>query len=249
MIDVILNLPGVQAPFDIKPQLSRINNLDLEYPDYFEGIESLSRDNVTAILSSTSRSYKEKLFAILLWGIYFEVAKKGDKVNLINWVGQENIESEIKKRFDSIANSESPKKLFNIFQNELKIPGLGYAYYTKIFYYVRKAEGKSIYPILDKWLMCAFTAISAETYGNMDVFNQYMKQRNKNVFDGIVRRKKPECYEKYTSFMNKISREKSIDVDVLEEKLFGVDLRYDRSSQNPRRLYQEWALNNNLSLK
>jgi hypothetical protein len=248
MIDEILNLPQAQAPFVITPQLRRIENLNLEFPDYFEGIESLSRDDVTEILSSERRTYKEKLFAILLWGIYFEVAQKGPKVNLINWVEQENSESEIKIRFDEIANSDSPKKLFEVFQKDLKIPGLGYAYYTKIFYFVRKAEGKSIYPILDKWLMCAFTAISGTLDGNTNVFKKYMKKAGQNIFDGGLRRKKPECYVEYVQLLTSIASEKNIEVDYLEEKLFGVDLRCDRSANNPRNMYRDWAIKNGLKI-
>ena len=248
MIDVILNLPGVQAPFVITPQLRRIKNLDLEFPDYFEGIESLSRDDVTKILSSERRTYKEKLFSILLWGIYFEVARKGPKVDFINWVGQENSESEIKMRFDAITNSDSPKKLFKIFQNDLKIPGIGHAYYTKIFYFVRKAEEKSIYPILDKWLMCAFTAISGSLDGNTNAFTKYMKKADENVFDGELRRKKPECYEEYVQLLTSLAIEKNIAVDYLEEKLFGVDLRRDQSSNNPRNMYRDWAINNGIKI-
>lgn len=244
MIESILNSPGVQAPFFITPQLRRLKNLHLEYPDYYDSIESLSRGDVTEILSSETRTYKEKLFAILLWGIYFEVAQKGPKVEFIKWIGQEKSESEIKKRFDAITDSDSPKKLFDIFQKELKIPGLGYAYYTKIFYFVRKSKKKSIYPILDKWLMCAFTAISGTLNGDTNVFNKYMSKADQNIFDGGLRRKKPECYEEYVQLMTSLATERGIEVDYLEEKLFGVDLRCDRSSNNPRNMYRDWAVNN-----
>lgn len=248
MLDEILEMNREQAPFLITPQLKRIKNLNQEYPKYFDGVESLSRENVSDIMSSESRSYKEKLFAILLWGIYFEVAQKGPKVSLIHWIEKENSESEIKKRFEEILASDSPKKLFKMFENEMKIPGLSYAYYTKIFYFVRKAGAKSIYPILDKWLMCAFTALNGNLNGDINTFNKYMKESGKNVFDGALRRKKPECYEEYVGFMTSIAQEKNIEVDKLEEKLFGVDLRCDRSINNPRNIYRDWAINNGLDI-
>lgn len=248
MLDIILEHQSRQAPFIIKPQLIRIQKLKLEYPQMFNSLSELSRDDVKEIVSSTNHSYKDKLFAILLWGIYFEVVQKGPKVKLLEWINQSGCEDEIAKRFKAISESNSPRALFKSFQNVLKIPGLGYAYFTKIFYFVRKAEGQTIYPILDKWLMCAFTAVSGEIEGNLDTFITYMKEPHKCNFDGGLRRKKPECYEKYVHLMTTISAERSIDIDVLEEKLFGVDLRCDGSMQNPRNMYRDWAVKNGLSI-
>ena len=247
MLNRVLELQANQAPFDIKPQLRRIQNMKMGYPEMFDKLEPLSREDLKEIVSSTNHSYKDKLFAILLRGIYFEVVQKGPKLKLLEWINQDDSEDEIGKRFKAISESNSPRTLFKSFQNEFKIPGLGFAYFTKIFYFVRKAEGKTVYPILDKWLICAYTAISAEIEGNLNTFIKYMKEPGRYNFDGGLRRKKPECYENYVHLMTTTSEERGIDIDVLEEKLFGVDLRRDSSMHNPRNMYRNWAVNSALS--
>lgn len=48
-----------------------------------------------------------------------------------------------------IINSKSPSQLFKKFTREYKIPGLNYAYFTKLFFFYREANEKTTYPILD----------------------------------------------------------------------------------------------------
>lgn len=98
--------------------------------------------------------------------------------------------------------------------------------------------------------MCAFTAIDGEINGDLNIFNTYMKGANHQLnFDGIIRRKKPQCYEDYLNFMNIISNEKNITVDVLEEKLFGLDRSKDKTSNNPRIKYWNWAKSKGLEIR
>jgi hypothetical protein len=247
MLDEILAAQPNQLPFSIVAQRDRINNLNLEFPTVFNTINTLSRNDVVNIILSDEYTNREKLFAILFWGIYFEVAQKSPKMIFLHWINLEGSDLEIQRRFDIIIEADSPSKLFRQFQRELKIPGLDYAYFTKIFYFVRKSFDMPIYPILDKWLMCAFTAISAEMNGDLNVFNKYMSRTNHElIFDGIIRRQKPQCYEDYVNFMSVISMERNIFIDELEEKLFGIDRSQDQTLNNPRIKYLSWAVTNGL---
>ena len=248
MIDLILSAHSPQKPFPISGQLKRIKKLGMDYPVIFDEIIELDRDSVLNIVEAPSYSTKEKFFAILLWGIFFEVAQKQPKLKLLQWLDSPNVDRELKRRFDRIINEKSPSALFDDFNAELKIPGLGYAYFTKIFYFIRKANNEPVYPILDKWLMCAFCAVSGSLYGNREVYMRFMKPKHGHKFDGILRRKKSTAYQEYVTFIHKLSIQYQMEVDVIEEKLFGVSLKEDKTENNPRIMYLNWALSSDLDI-
>lgn len=248
MIDFILSIPGDQKPFGIQSQLSRVKKLNLNGLSVFENHEGLRRRRVIEIIKSNDYTYREKFLSILLWGMYFEAVKTPAQKRLIAWVNKPTIEEEIESRFKIILSTDSPKELFKMFEKEQKIPGLGYAYFTKLFFFVRKAHGRTVFPILDKWLMRAYCAVSGSLYGNKEVYNIYSKPKSSMKFDGLILRKKSECYNNYVDFLGKLSIEYDMPIDEIEAKMFGYTLRQDRSPQNPRIMYLNWALANDLDI-
>ena len=247
MIETILSNQVTQESFKIAGQLKRIDNLGFQYPSCFNDINSLNRESVVGIVQSSQHSYREKLLAIMFWGIFFEVVMKSGKLKFLHWINREGAEAEIERRFFEIEKSSDPADLFRRFDKSLKIPGLGYAYYTKIFFFVREASKKSAYPILDKWLMMAFIAVQGSENQSLELYEKYMKKSDENIFDGILRRKKSEAYMEYVSFLHSLASKHKLSVDEVETRLFGWDLRKNTSPTNPRVLYQKWALANGLN--
>ena len=246
MIEVILSNQVTQESFKIEGQLRRIDKLGFQYPSYFNDIKALNREAVVGIVQSSQHSYREKLLAIMFWGIFFEVVMKSGKLKFLDWINKEGAEAEIERRFSEIEQSSDPADLFRRFEKSLKIPGLGYAYYTKIFFFIREASKKSAYPILDKWLMMAFIAVHGSENQSLELYKRYMKKSDENIFDGILRRKKSEAYKEYVAFLHSLASEHKLSVNEVETRLFGRDLRKDTSPTNSRVLYQKWAVANGL---
>ena len=246
MFETILSNQVTQESFKIAGQLGRIDNLGFQYPSCFDDMRDLNREAVVKIVQSSKYSYREKLLAIMFWGIFFEVVRKSGKLKFLDWINKEGAEAEIERRFSEIEKSSDPADLFRRFDKSLKIPGLGYAYYTKIFFFVREASKKSAYPILDKWLMMAFIAVHGSENQSMELYERYLKKSDENIFDGILRRKKSEAYKEYVAFMHSLASEHNLSVDQVETRLFGKDMRKDKTPTNPRFLYEQWALDNGL---
>jgi hypothetical protein len=124
--------------------------------------------------------------------------------------------------------------------------------YTKLFFFYREAlvPDKQTFLILDKWLSMAWCAIDGSMNQNTQVFDIYYQPPTNAWFDGILKRKKPEAYEKYLKFMNDVNKkyENAGGLIKLEEKFFGIDLRLNYQ-ENPRLLYRNWASNQGMPLK
>jgi hypothetical protein len=63
-----------------------------------------------------------------------------------------------------------------------------------------------------------------------------------------LRRKKSTAYQEYVTFIHKLSIQYQMEVDVIEEKLFGVSLKEDKTENNPRIMYLNWALSSDLDI-
>ena len=50
------------------------------------------------------------------------------------------------------------------------------------------------------------------------------------------------------TFIHKLSIQYQMEVDVIEEKLFGVSLKEDKTENNPRIMYLNWALSSDLDI-
>lgn len=251
MIDLILNLKSIPSEFSIEADKSKFINYGGTLSDFWQNRNSISKEDVTNIIRSNKCSRKDELLAILFWGVYFTVisATNGKSISkLIQFINNENFETEIDKRVAAIVDSNSPSELFSKFQNEYKIPGIDYAYFTKLFFFYRLANNQEPYLILDKWLSMAWCALEGNENKNTYVFNTFYKAKTDYMFDGVLKRKKPQAYGEYLTFMKRISLANNIDIITLEEKLFGTDLK-KMQSNNPRLLYKNWALENNIPIK
>lgn len=250
MIDEILNLPSVPSSFNIEDEKKKFIEYGGTLPEYFEGKNGLTKDEVIEIINSKRFSNKVELLAILFWGIYFKVMARSPKsiASVVEFIQSDSFKNKMNKRKNAIINSSNPKSLFKKFDGHLKVPGLGYAYFTKLFFFYRQAlvpEGQT-FLILDKWLSNAWCAIEGSKNSNTEVFDRFYKAKTDHWFDGTLKRKKPEAYKSYLDFMdtlrNGLSEESEHEISLidLEEKLFGSDLKQN-PYDNPRVLYRKWA--------
>lgn len=207
-------------------------------------LKELDRGKVLDIISSPKFGPIDEFIAILFWGIYFQVSYKKPAQSLINWLSHPSASEEIEKRKQAIIHSENPADLFKDFdyKGKFKIPGISYAYFTKLFYFYRKSEDKYVYPIMDKWLSIAWVVIDNELTEGHDVYEKYFKNNENKL--GYLRRKKRYAYSDYTQFIHSLSSKYNESPSQIELSLFGEDLKSNKNEENPRIMYKEWALNN-----
>lgn len=252
MIKKIFSLPkNFSSDFNIESQKKDyIEKYKGTLPKSFSNINNINKNQVIEWIRSNEKTNKEEFLAILFWGIYFKVLARSPRVIflLINFIESNEFESTIIDYKQEIISSKSPSQLFKKFNKEYKIPGLGYAYFTKLFFFYREANNKTTYPILDKWLSNAWCALDGSINKNSEVYNKYYKGRTNPIFDGILKRNKDTAYEEYVRFMHETAKKENTTISNLEEKLFGAHLG-EYPNNNPRTLYREWALKNNIRLK
>lgn len=251
MIKELLELKGFESNFDIEDQKKAFTTkYKGNLPKSFLNIKTISKNQIIEWIRSNEKTNKEEFLAILFWGIYFKVLARSPKAisSLIIFIESDEFENVMAKYKLEIINSKSPSQLFKKFTREYKIPGLGYAYFTKLFFFYREANKETTYPILDKWLSNAWCALDGSVNKNIEVFSKYYKGKSNHIFDGILKRNKDTAYEEYVKFMVKTANENNTTITSLEEKLFGANLG-NFPNNNPRTLYQKWAVENKISLK
>jgi hypothetical protein len=124
---------------------------------------------------------------------------------------------------------------------ENSVPGVGYRYFTKIFFFIGQANANiKVKPlILDKWTSNAFYALLAQV--NPDDVCKYFREikdaSNKDHPGEVIVRsghKLFDAYDRYVKEMNDWSGDLSVEPARLEEFVFGADLRQGIKSENPR---------------
>lgn len=272
MLEQILESPDFPSNFSITEQKEIFSKLGGNLPLYFENIDEISKEDVIELIKEGTQSNKEELLAILFWGVYFKAVKEKPKKSFIDFMKSENFDVFMEYAKKEIIDSDSPSDLFKKFSKRykepktkkykiptkkefeskvkaFKIPGIQYAYFTKLFFFYREALApkKPTYLILDKWLSRAWCAIDGTMNNNTAVLDSFYS----NVFDGTLSKQKPLAYSEYTEFMKNLATDKEINIIRIEEKLFGVDLKISNRNNlfNPRNEYINWAEINKIKLK
>lgn len=122
-----------------------------------------------------------------------------------------------------------------------RIPGIGYAYFTKIFFFAGQANTEiKIKPLIfDKWTSNAFFALLAQTHPN-DICKYFrvVNDGEKTGSPGHVSLRSGEklidAYVRFVKLMNYWATRISASPDKLEEFVFGYDLRSGSRDKNPR---------------
>lgn len=190
----------------------------------------LSKTDVIEIIKDASATPRDEFLAILFWGAYFRVTARSPRTQraLVDFISDQNFETALAQVKTAILESDDPESLFRSFsyRGKFKIPGLSYAYFTKLFFFYREAEELSTYPILDKWLCMAWCAIDGTLNQNTRVYDTYFRSP-KSESSFLLRRKPAQAYGEYVAFMSETSNHYGLSVADFEEKLFGRDLRVE----------------------
>jgi len=141
--------------------------------------------------------------------------------------------------------------------NKYKIPGVGYPYFTKIFFFLGQSNDHiKIKPlILDKWTSNSFYALLSQSYPE-DIpkfFRTIKSSKNTNSPGEVVLRSGKNlinAYERFNHLMNDWAQQLNISPDKLEEFVFGYRLDSGDRASNPRvQLWQIVDNNKNLVSK
>jgi len=246
-LDQILKYPSASS-HSVAYEVSQSNSFGCELPAHLRELLKedckLSKTDVIQIIKDASATSKDEFLAILFWGAYFRVTARSPRTQraLVGFISDRNFDTALTQIKSAILKSDDPQSLFRSFsyRGKFKIPGLSYAYFTKLFFFYREAEGLSTYPILDKWLCSAWCAIDGALNQNTRVYDTYFRSP-KSESSFLLRRKSAQAYGEYVAFMSDTSKRYGLTVADLEEQLFGRDLRVQPNSFNPRNEYKAWA--------
>ena len=246
-LDQILKYPTASS-HSVDYEVSQYNSYGCKLSAYLGGLLKdgckLSKTDVIQTIKNPSATPRDEFLAILFWGVYFRVTARSPRTQraLVDFILDPNFDAALARIKSAILKSDDPVSLFRSFswKGELKIPGLNYAYFTKLFFFYREAGGLSTYPILDKWLSMAWCAIDATLKKNTRVYNTYFRG-SKSGGGILLSRRSAQAYGEYVTFMAEASQRHGLGVADFEEQLFGRDLRAQPNHFNPRNEYMAWA--------
>jgi hypothetical protein len=119
-----------------------------------------------------------------------------------------------------------------------KLRGLGDSFFTKLFFFLGKANEQDIIPpIFDKWTKLAYAALLVDSE-DYEQFHRYISSvkdvdvRFRSAYQG-------EAYSDYVAKMNGWAKDCGVGVSDLEQFIFGCNRRQDPSASNPRMIFEK----------
>ena len=207
--------------------------------------KAIQREDVLKIFAE--KKYYLGFITAMLWGgINGTRPKKTNNQQTIDLYvllkeDQKKIEKIIQKVKKYIQKHDL-ENCFNYLSNEGKINGIGHAYFTKLIYFLGHGDNKvKIKPlILDKWTSNAYLALLIDSL-QIDKIKLFytgkIDEKNKSV---SLRNDKSQLYKSFVEDMNKWAISLNIPASKLEEFVFGISLKENKSNNNPR--IQLWKI-------
>ena len=247
-LDQILKYPTASS-YSVDYEVSQYSSFECKLPSYIGKLlkddGKLSKTDVIQTIKDVSAMPRDEFLAILFWGAYFRVTARSPRTQraLVGYIADKNFDTALARIKSAILKCDDPESLFRSFswKGDLKIPGLSYAYFTKLFFFYREAEGLSTYPILDKWLCMAWCAIDGTLNGNTRVYDAYFRSSKSKEPSFLLLRRSAQAYGEYVAFMSETSKRCGLTVADFQEEISGRDLRVQPNSFNPRNEYKAWA--------
>jgi hypothetical protein len=196
-----------------------------------------------------NKRYYEAFVLSMVWGgiNMTRPSEKGD-LSSTNFhkaleIGRVKIETALRKSENYLLDGNIIGA-YEIFKNENKIPGVGSSYFTKILFFqglALKIETKPL--IYDKWTKFIHIALMIAENDHKSLLNYYTpKSLETNIINSLslipVRSNKEEsAYIDYVKRMNRVAKERDINVNSLEGYLFGNPLKGAKNKirdNNPR---------------
>lgn len=194
-------------------------------------------------------------YATMVWGM-IDVHKKNRFASI-----QKQKPERLKEIMNDLKEKITQSKLSQAYESCFKggsnyIYGVGPSYFTKIFFFIGQANNKIINKplIMDKWTTNAYFALNCELSGigsieskfNLPSLNSLDKYKSINLRYNLEIHK--EVYNDFVIKFNSWSYIIGVNPSKLEQFVFGIDLRKDKSPLNPRLEILD-IIKNNLFMK
>lgn len=134
------------------------------------------------------------------------------------------------------------EECFNYLSGDGKINGVGYAYFTKLMYFIsfseRRIKTKPL--IFDKWTSLAYKALlinSGQIKKMNSLYTKSLNEKHKSVY---LKQPISKAYLSFVLDMECWASQMGINSSKLEEFVFGVSLKKCKSGSNPR--VQLWKI-------
>ena len=214
-----------------------------KFPDL--KIKSIQRSDVAELFRK--KQYYLGFITAMIWGgINATRPQKKDEFETINFY--KVLKQDPKKIGRIITNVKSLlvkgqfEKCFNYLNTDGKINGVGHAYFTKLMYFIGYNEHRiKLKPLIfDKWTSNAYLALLIDS-GQFDKIEKFytgkIDTKNRTV---SLRRNTASIYYSFTKDMNDWAEGLNISPSRLEEFIFGMSLKENKTAKNPR--LQLWKI-------
>ena len=179
--------------------------------------------------------------ATFVWG-YIDT-QKDDRLQQVLGVKEDDLCEKLNRIRDLVKNGELEKAFLSCCRcGKNCIPGVGMSFFTKIFFFVGAADSL-VNPkplILDRWTTNAFFALRGQSKGTSDIRDLFTIPSRESLtkYEAVALKNKTDiqakAYVEYVTLMNDWAGQLKVAPEKLEQFVFGIDLRRDKSSSNPR---------------
>lgn len=128
------------------------------------------------------------------------------------------------------------KECFLFLKKEGKIDGIDYPYFTKLMYFIGQANDNiKIKPLIfDKWTSNGYMALLINSNNHTKLNEFYSGKIDKKHNQVRLRSQVQNAYYNFVLDMEKWASQIGINPSKLEEFIFGVSLKIDKTDSNPR---------------
>lgn len=200
---------------------------------------SIQRSHVSELFRK--KKYYLAFITAMIWGGInaTQPQKKGEfeTVNLyrVLTVDRVKIESIILKVKQLLVMGKI-EECFNYLSGDGKISGVGYAYFTKLMYFIAYSERRiTIKPLIfDKWTSLAYKALLLNSGQIQKMNSLYTQSFNKKYKSVSLKRPISKAYLSFVLDMECWASQIGVNSSKLEEYVFGISLKKCKTSLNPR---------------
>ena len=218
--------------------------------EFHKSFPNLKRDGIQR--SDVSELFRKKKYYLafittMIWGGIN--ATRPQKKAEFETVNLYKVLNEDKKRIEKIILRVKQllikgkiEECFNYLSGDGRVNGVGYAYFTKLMYFIAYSEKRiKIKPLIfDKWTSNAYKALlinSGQITKMRALYTPSINRDNKTV---SLRRPISKAYLSFVLDMQCWASQMGVNPSKLEEFVFGISLKKCKAGSNPRR--QLWAI-------
>jgi hypothetical protein len=176
-------------------------------------------------------------FAAMIWGGISTGGPTGDNLSLLLTVEPEKLQQHIVTVSHYVEQNKF-SDAYHYMNGAGKLRGLGDSFFTKLFFFLGKANEQDIIPpIFDKWTKLAYAALLVDSE-DYDQFHRYISSvkgvdvRFRSAYQG-------EAYSDFVVKMNRWAKGCEVGVSDLEQFIFGCNKKKDPSASNPRMIFEK----------